>query len=78
MVREASIWDFGRWEWWGIILELIPLEFHKIWSHKGSFSWVFIVFHGFFKELDFKELDFKKLDFKKLYFMKLDFKKLGT
>ena len=25
-----------------------------------------MVFHGFFKELDFKELEFKELDFKKL------------
>ena len=38
----------------------------------------FMVFHGFFKELDFKELDFKKLDFKELDFKKLYFKKLGT
>ena len=26
------------------------------------FSWFFMVFHGFFKELDFKELDLKEQD----------------
>ena len=34
VVREASKWDSGRWEWLEIILELISLEFHGIWSHK--------------------------------------------
>ena len=44
MVWEASIWDSGRWEWLEIILELIPLEFHGIWSHKTSETLIFLLF----------------------------------
>ena len=36
------MWDFGRWDGWGIILELIPLEFHGIWSHKTRETLIFL------------------------------------
>ena len=48
MVRDASIWDSGRWEWWGIILELITPYFGTIWSHKTSETLIFLLFFQYF------------------------------
>jgi len=36
VVREASIWDSGWWEWWGIVLGRIPIDFRDIWPYKTS------------------------------------------
>ena len=48
VVRDSCLWDFGRWEWREIILELIPLEFHRIWSHKTQETCIFLLFSQYF------------------------------
>jgi hypothetical protein len=30
VVRDSCLWDSGRWEWWGIIMGLIPPYYHDI------------------------------------------------
>ena len=38
------LWDFGRWEWRGIILGWIPVKFRGIWSYRTSNTLIFFLF----------------------------------
>ena len=44
VVRDSCLWDSGRWEWWGIILELIPPYYRDIWPYKTSETLIFFLF----------------------------------